>query len=115
MFFLVCDAVKTSVDKGETPDLVIDTTKSGMPSEVAKAVTKSLAIPTLSTSYGLENDLRYVGLQKPFAFCHIIFVLTNDTLHYEQYSLGPSLQNRFFTIVRKNSFKREDIVSSLGL
>ncbi|XP_037068272.1 ionotropic receptor 25a-like isoform X1 [Pollicipes pollicipes] len=54
----ICDQVKTAIDAGKRPHLIVDTTLSGTSSEIAKSVSKALAIPTVSGSYGDVGDLR---------------------------------------------------------
>ncbi|XP_043206928.1 ionotropic receptor 25a-like [Amphibalanus amphitrite] len=54
----MCSTVKTGIDAGQPPHLVIDTTLSGTSSEIAKSVSKVLAIPTVSGSSGDPGDIR---------------------------------------------------------
>ncbi|XP_065335547.1 ionotropic receptor 25a [Cloeon dipterum] len=54
----LCKSYETSVKAGEPPHIVIDNTLSGDSSEVVKAFTMSLALPTVSGSYGQEGDIR---------------------------------------------------------
>ncbi|CAB4065386.1 GRIN [Lepeophtheirus salmonis] len=54
----VCNKLKTMLDEGRSPDMILDTTSAGTLSEVVKSLSLSLGIPTLSTSYGDLRDVR---------------------------------------------------------
>lgn len=54
----VCELLQVALDAGNPPHLIVDTTYSGVNSEIAKMLAKKLAVPTISTSYGDYNDLR---------------------------------------------------------
>ena len=53
----VCGAIDAMVDAGNAPDLILDTTYAGKTSEAIKSLSFSLGIPTVSESYGDEDDL----------------------------------------------------------
>ena len=55
----VCSKVKAGIDADKPPHLVVDATLSGTSSEIAKSVSKMLAIPTISGSSGDPGDIRY--------------------------------------------------------
>ena len=59
----VCQTYAESVKANEPPHVIIDATLSGDSSEVVKAFSMSLAIPTVSGSYGQEGDIRYNSTQ----------------------------------------------------
>jgi hypothetical protein len=44
--------------------MIMDTTLSGVSSEIVKAISKALQIPTYSASYGHDNDIMYVFFDK---------------------------------------------------
>lgn len=54
----VCNRYHQSLVDDQAPHIVFDTTISGLASETAKSITSSLALPTVSASYGQEGDLR---------------------------------------------------------
>lgn len=54
----VCNKYATSIEKKQTPHLILDTTKSGIASETVKSFTQALGLPTISASYGQQGDLR---------------------------------------------------------
>nr|AHN49641.1 ionotropic glutamate receptor 25a [Caligus rogercresseyi] len=54
----VCSKLRTMLDAGTPPDMILDTTSAGALSEVVKSLSLSLGIPTLSTSYGDMQDVR---------------------------------------------------------
>ncbi|XP_063241815.1 ionotropic receptor 25a [Bacillus rossius redtenbacheri] len=54
----LCKVYNDSLEASRPPHLVLDTTISGVPSEVLKSFTYALALPTLSASHGQEGDLR---------------------------------------------------------
>ncbi|XP_059474662.1 ionotropic receptor 25a [Neocloeon triangulifer] len=54
----LCQTYAESVKAGEPPHVLIDATLSGDSSEVVKAFSASLALPTVSGSYGQEGDIR---------------------------------------------------------
>lgn len=54
----VCNKYAESIEKKQTPHLILDTTKSGVASETVKSFTQALGLPTISASYGQEGDLR---------------------------------------------------------
>ena len=45
------------IDNKTPPDLVLDSTRSGVISKVVKMMTKKLGLPTLSMSYGQMDDI----------------------------------------------------------
>ena len=53
---LVCAVYDKAVAAGNPPDLVLDLTTSGLSSEVMKAVTRDLGLPTVSGSFGGINE-----------------------------------------------------------
>jgi ionotropic glutamate receptor len=48
-----------AIKADKRPHIVLDMTMSGVPSETAKSITAALSLPTISTSFGQEGDLRY--------------------------------------------------------
>ncbi|KAK4002516.1 hypothetical protein OUZ56_004340 [Daphnia magna] len=54
----VCSLYDKSVDAGIPPHLVLDFTWAGLSSEVMKALTRNLGLPTISGSYGGVGDLK---------------------------------------------------------
>ena len=46
------------IDAGNSPDILLDTTSSGLFSDAVKSLTNSLGIPTISMSYGEPEALR---------------------------------------------------------
>lgn len=46
------------IDAGSPPDIIIDSTGSGVMSDVVKTMTWTLGLPTLSTSYGETDEIR---------------------------------------------------------
>lgn len=54
----VCNVYDAAIKANGRPHVVLDMTMSGIPSETAKSVTAALALPTVSTSFGQEGDLR---------------------------------------------------------
>ena len=46
------------IDEGTPPDLVIDLSVGGEASEMVKSLTKSLGLPTVSTTQGGEKEIR---------------------------------------------------------
>lgn len=57
-WFLVCKVYDQSVAAGTPPHLVMDLTTSGLSSEVMKAVTRNLGLPTVSGSFGEINGIK---------------------------------------------------------
>lgn len=47
-----------SVKNSQPPHVVLDTTITSIASETVKSLTAALALPTVSTSYGQEGDIR---------------------------------------------------------
>lgn len=54
----VCSVYDAAIKADTRPHVVLDFTMSGVPSETAKSITAALALPTVSTSFGQEGDLR---------------------------------------------------------
>lgn len=54
----VCNQLDAALKSENPPHVILDTTLSGLPSEVVKAISRALTIPTISASYGEEYDLR---------------------------------------------------------
>ncbi|XP_021939210.1 ionotropic receptor 25a isoform X4 [Zootermopsis nevadensis] len=54
----ICSVYDAAIKAETRPHVVLDMTMSGVPSETAKSVTAALALPTISTSFGQEGDLR---------------------------------------------------------
>nr|CAD7262764.1 unnamed protein product [Timema shepardi] len=54
----LCKVYNDSLEEKKAPHVVIDTTIAGVPSEVVKAFTSALGLPTLSASHGQDGDLR---------------------------------------------------------
>jgi hypothetical protein len=55
----VCSVYDAAIKAENRPHVVLDLTMSGVPSETAKSVAAALALPTISTSFGQEGDLRW--------------------------------------------------------
>ena len=53
-----CTKYDAMVDNQTPPDIVIDSTRSGHLSNVAKKMTAKLGLPTISTSYGKSGDIK---------------------------------------------------------
>jgi ionotropic glutamate receptor len=49
----------TALKDDKRPHVVLDMTMSGVASETVKSITSALSLPTISSSYGQEGDLRY--------------------------------------------------------
>lgn len=45
----------------DKPDIVIDFTRIGIPSEGVKVVLKTLQLPTIAATFGQEGDVRSVN------------------------------------------------------
>ena len=56
----VCSNLARMIDAGTPPDYILDTTRTGRFSEAVKSFSKSLGIPTITTSYGATGYLRLV-------------------------------------------------------
>lgn len=56
---LVCAAYGKLLEDKKPPAMVLDTTITGITSETVKSFTAALGIPTISTAYGQEFDIRY--------------------------------------------------------
>ena len=54
---LVCTKLDALIDAGTPPDLVLDLTKIGIASEMVKSISLTLALPTVSSSFGEEGDI----------------------------------------------------------
>jgi ionotropic glutamate receptor len=54
----VCTKVSELRAGPNKPDLVIDFTRNGIPSEAVKIVVKTSNIPTVSATFGQEGDIR---------------------------------------------------------
>ena len=46
------------IEAGNPPDVIIDSTRAGVVSDVVKTMSWTLGLPTVSTSYGEEGDIR---------------------------------------------------------
>ena len=57
-FILVCKVYDESVAAGTPPHLVMDLTTSGISSDVIKAITRNLGLPTISGSFGEINGIK---------------------------------------------------------
>ncbi|KAI5740635.1 hypothetical protein M8J76_005732 [Diaphorina citri] len=55
---MLCAKFNETIVAGKPPDLVLDTTTSGVMSEAVKTFTSALALPTVSGSYGQDGDVR---------------------------------------------------------
>lgn len=55
----ICNAWASAIAENPStvPDVVVDTTRAGFPSETVSAVTAALGIPTVSAQFGLEGDI----------------------------------------------------------
>jgi hypothetical protein len=58
MCITVCSVYDKSIEAGAPPHLVLDLTWAGLSSEVMKALTRNLGLPTVSGSYGGVGDLK---------------------------------------------------------
>lgn len=58
----LCGTWNTTIKDGRSgpkiPDLVLDTTRSGVSTETVNAVTAALGLPTVSGEFGQKGDLR---------------------------------------------------------
>lgn len=54
----ICTRYAESLQNGQPPHVIFDTTKTGVSSETVKSVSSALGIPTVSASFGQEGDLR---------------------------------------------------------
>ncbi|XP_045465403.1 ionotropic receptor 25a-like [Harmonia axyridis] len=54
----LCKVYNGMLEKNEPPHLVLDTTMTDLASETVKSFTQALALPTISSSFGQEGDLR---------------------------------------------------------
>lgn len=56
----ICTAWYQSLVKGavNAPDIILDTTMRGKGAEIVQIVTAGLGMPTISTQYGQEGDLK---------------------------------------------------------
>lgn len=54
----LCTKLEVMIDAGSPPDIIIDSTRSGVMSDVVKTMTWTLGLPTLSTSYGETDEIR---------------------------------------------------------
>ena len=54
----ICTRYAESLQTGQPPHVIFDTTKTGVSSETVKSVSSALGIPTVSSSSGQEGDLR---------------------------------------------------------
>uniref|UniRef100_A0A1B6MPB2 Ionotropic glutamate receptor L-glutamate and glycine-binding domain-containing protein n=1 Tax=Graphocephala atropunctata TaxID=36148 RepID=A0A1B6MPB2_9HEMI len=54
----ICAVYQKSLNQSKPPDLVIDLTLAGTISEAAKTFSSALALPTITTTYGQEHDIR---------------------------------------------------------
>lgn len=50
------DEIRAGPDK---PDIAIDFTRHGVPSEAVKLVVKVINLPTVAATFGQEGDIRY--------------------------------------------------------
>ncbi|PSN38557.1 Ionotropic receptor 25a [Blattella germanica] len=55
---MMCTEYNNSIAEKNPPHIVLDFTMSSVPSETAKSFTAALGLPTISTSFGQEGDLR---------------------------------------------------------
>lgn len=53
-----CAKLDAAIDAGTAPHIIIDATTTGLISETVKSITRALALPTFSASYGQEGDIR---------------------------------------------------------
>lgn len=54
----ICSRYAESLQAGQPPHVIFDTTKTGVSSETVKSVSSALGIPTVSASFGQDGDLR---------------------------------------------------------
>ncbi|ODM89690.1 Glutamate receptor ionotropic, kainate 2 [Orchesella cincta] len=55
---LVCKDIEEAFKKAQKPDIVIDFTRYGIPSEAVKMIVKVMNLPTISAAFGQEGDIR---------------------------------------------------------
>jgi ionotropic glutamate receptor len=54
----LCSKLTSMIDANNPPDIILDSTRAGVMSDVVKTMSWTLGLPTLSTSYGEEGDIR---------------------------------------------------------
>lgn len=54
----ICTTYSTNLQENKKPHVIFDTTKTGVSSETVKSLSAALGIPTISSSYGQDGDLR---------------------------------------------------------
>jgi len=64
----VCSQYGEMLKNKKPPHVIFDTTKTGVSSETVKSISASLAIPTVSASYGQEGNCAAVIHECEFAF-----------------------------------------------
>lgn len=60
LMLTVCKRVDEYYGKGdsEKPDIIVDFTRHGIPSEAVKIIVKVMNLPTISGTFGQEGDIR---------------------------------------------------------
>ena len=75
----VCSVYDAALKDDKVPHVVLDMTMSGVASETAKSFTAALSLPTVSSSFGQEGDLRYCKWYTSVRqLCHVKAGLTID-------------------------------------
>ncbi|CAG2059545.1 unnamed protein product [Timema podura] len=75
----LCKVYNDSLEEKKAPHVVIDTTIAGVPSEVVKAFTSALGLPTMSASHGQEGDLRKEPLDYTKEDINIYKIMLKET------------------------------------
>ena len=65
-----CAELDTMIDEGNPPDIVLDLTLGGMTSEVMKSISKTLGLPTVTSTMGEEEDIPPRMFQGKPPKCH---------------------------------------------
>ncbi|ODM93591.1 Glutamate receptor ionotropic, kainate 2 [Orchesella cincta] len=61
----LCKDIEEAFKKAQKPDIVIDFTRHGIPSEAVKIIVKVMNLPTISATFGQEGDIRSWRELKP--------------------------------------------------
>lgn len=54
----MCKDITEAIKSPESPDVVVDFTRHGIPSEAVKLLMKVMNLPTVSGTFGQEGDIR---------------------------------------------------------
>lgn len=78
----VCQQYNAMVENSEPPHILLDATLAGSTSEAIKAFAAALGLPTISSSFGHDNDLREWRELNEYQQQYLIQVLRpNDVIH----------------------------------